>query len=146
MHGIKVFVGVYGALAANRAAIEQPSAVGRSAGTSPFSAAEAPDSEFGRRRALQGILGAAASVAFASPGIASALDVDAFANNELANDTKNCNAKLDPKCVPKLSTDEALCQYGQGKAKQEACKQVRASGGTVSSKPAGKSLGGAYAI
>jgi hypothetical protein len=67
---------------------------------------------------------------------------------QLDADTKNCDPKRDPKCKPKLSEDEALCQYGQsGNARSEACKRVRAVGGSVP-KPGseGRSLGGAYAM
>ena len=67
---------------------------------------------------------------------------------QLKADEKNCNPKLDPKCIPKLSADEALCKYGQsGEARGEACKRVKKSGGELpSAKPQGKSLGGAYAM
>ena len=79
---------------------------------------------------------------------ANALDMDAFMNAELANDLKNCDPKRDPKCVPKLSDDEALCKYGQsGKARGEACTKVKAGGKELpSAAPQGKSLGGAYAM
>ena len=63
-------------------------------------------------------------------------------------DTKNCDPKLDRKCAPKMSDTEALCKYGQGgKAKAAACKELRESGKEVpTAAPAGKSLGGAYAM
>ena len=79
---------------------------------------------------------------------ANALDMDAFMNAELANDLKNCDPKRDPKCVPKLSDDEALCKYGQsGKARAEACTKVKSGGKELpSAAPQGKSLGGAYAM
>ena len=66
---------------------------------------------------------------------------------KLESDTKNCNPK-DPKCVPKLSKDEALCRYGQaGIEKKEACKRVKAVGGNIlPAAKEGRSLGGAYAI
>jgi hypothetical protein len=38
---------------------------------------------------------------------AQALDIDAFMNQQLEQDTKNCNPKLDPKCIPTLTQDEA---------------------------------------
>lgn len=101
----------------------------------------------GRRRALQNIfLGAGSSLAFV--GAANALDMDAFVNSQLDADTKNCDPKKDPKCIPELSKDEALCKYGQsGEARGEACKRVKAAGGALP-KPGsgGKSLGGAYAM
>ncbi|GMI00621.1 hypothetical protein TrLO_g8479 [Triparma laevis f. longispina] len=81
------------------------------------------------------------------PGAAQALDMDAFMNSELASDKAACNEKTDSKCVPKLSQDEALCKYGQsGEKRGEACKRVKAAGGSMDSKPTGKSLGGAYAM
>jgi len=65
----------------------------------------------------------------------------------LEADKKNCNPKLDPKCAPKLSADEAMCQYGQsGEARGEACKRVKAAGGKMPSVKKEKSLGGAYAM
>jgi hypothetical protein len=102
---------------------------------------------WGRRKALQGILGG--GIAFLSvTAPVNALDMDAFANSQLESDQKNCNPKTDPKCAPKLTNDEALCKYGQsGDARVEACKRVRAAGGQVPSAGSqGKSLGGAYAI
>ena len=67
---------------------------------------------------------------------------------QIESDTKNCNPKLDRKCIPKLNSDEALCKYGQsGDARGEACKRVKAAGGTLEkAKPKEKSLGGAYAM
>jgi hypothetical protein len=45
---------------------------------------------------------------------------------QLAADTNNCDPKKDPKCIPKLNSDEALCKYGQsGAARGEACKRVK---------------------
>ena len=43
----------------------------------------------------------------ASAGAANALDMDAFVNSQLEADTKNCDPKKDPKCIPKLTADEA---------------------------------------
>ena len=79
---------------------------------------------------------------------ANALDMDAFENSQIAADQKNCDPKKDPKCIPVLTADEALCKYGQsGNARGEACQRVKAKGGALpSAKPAGKSLGGAYAM
>jgi len=67
---------------------------------------------------------------------------------QLEADKKNCDPKRDPKCIPKLSSDEALCKYGQsGNAKSEACKRVRSAGGEMpDNSKQGKSLGGAYAM
>jgi len=80
----------------------------------------------GRREALSKIFGGAALIASqAQPLVANALDMDAFINNELSNDTKNCDPKRDPKCAPQLSNDEALCKYGQGSAKSAACKKIK---------------------
>jgi hypothetical protein len=100
------------------------------------------------RRELLWSFGVAAATALAVPNAANALDMDAFANQQIEADQKNCNPKLDPKCAPVLTADEALCKYGQsGTARGEACRRVKAQGGELpSSKPAGKSLGGAYAM
>ena len=66
---------------------------------------------------------------------------------QLEKDQKNCNPKTDPKCMPKMSADEALCKYGQsGNARGEACKRFRASGGALPTSTKTKSLGGAYAM
>ena len=78
---------------------------------------------------------------------ANALDFDSFANSEIANDTQKCDPKKDPKCIPKLSEDEALCQYGSsGEARGEACLRVRKAGGKLPEVKKEKSLGGAYAM
>ena len=99
-----------------------------------------------RRKAMGAILGG--SVAFLSASTAHALDMDAFANAQIEADKKNCNPKFDPKCAPTMTKDEALCKYGQsGDARGDACKRVKQAGGALpSAKPAGKSLGGAYAM
>ncbi|KAL7439688.1 hypothetical protein ACHAXM_006838 [Skeletonema potamos] len=90
------------------------------------------------------VAGAAFTVATTS---AQALDFDAFANSEIENDTKKCDPKQDPKCIPKLSDDEALCQYGGGgKARGEACMRVKKAGGKLPEVKKEKSLGGAYAM
>ena len=88
------------------------------------------------------------AIALAAPSAGLALDMDAFASSQIESDTKNCDPKKDPKCIPKLSADEALCKYGQsGNARGEACRRVKAAGGDLpSAKPQGKSLGGAYAM
>lgn len=94
-----------------------------------------------------GAFAAAAALAFAPVVAANALDMDAFANSQIEADIKNCDPKRDPKCIPKLNADEALCKYGQsGNARGEACKRVKAAGGDVSQKPQGATLGGAYAM
>lgn len=101
---------------------------------------------FGRRKALQQILAVGAAVSVA-PKTAFGLDMDAFMNSELEKDQKNCDPKKDPKCIPKLSADEALCKYGQsGNARGEACKRVKAAGGELPGAKKEKSLGGAYAM
>mmetsp|Transcript_11335 Transcript_11335/g.27180 ORF Transcript_11335/g.27180 Transcript_11335/m.27180 type:complete len:144 (+) Transcript_11335:121-552(+) len=100
-----------------------------------------------RRNALKKVATVTFAVAFAPAVAANALDMDAFANAQIEADIKNCDPKLDPKCIPKLNADEALCKYGQsGTKKSEACKRVKAAGGDVSQAPQGKSLGGAYAM
>ncbi|GMI60796.1 hypothetical protein ScalyP_jg215 [Parmales sp. scaly parma] len=68
-----------------------------------------------------------------APSPTKALDMDAFARDTIASDTKNCNPKLDPKCQEVMNDDEALCKYGgSGKSRGEACKRVRASNSAVS--------------
>ena len=82
-----------------------------------------------------------------SPQSAYALDFDAFEKGEIATDTAKCDPKKDPKCIPKLSSDEALCQYwGGGNARGEACMRVRKAGGKLPEIKKEKSLGGAYAM
>jgi hypothetical protein len=94
---------------------------------------------------LAPLVAGAAFTVVSSP--AQALDFEAFANSEIANDTKKCDPKLDPKCIPKLSDDEALCQYGGGgKARGEACMRVKKAGGKLPEVKKEKSLGGAYAM
>lgn len=98
------------------------------------------------RRMFEYTIVGGAVISFQSSG-ASALDMDAFMNQELKNDEAKCNPKLDPKCIPKLSADEALCKYGQGgNAKIEACKRVKSAGGSLPEQTKVKSLGGAYAM
>ncbi|KAL7484405.1 hypothetical protein ACHAW6_010041 [Cyclotella cf. meneghiniana] len=106
------------------------------------------DASPSNRRNFVGNFGAFLTVAIVPmPNIVSALDFDAFEKGEIAADTKNCNPKLDPKCQPNLSPDEALCQYGNsGKARGEACSRVRDAGGKLPEAKKERSLGGAYAI
>lgn len=102
---------------------------------------------FGRRQAMQILLGGTG--AFIASGAANALDMDAFVNAQIENDTKNCDPKRDPKCIPKLTADEALCKYGQaGNARGEACKRFKSGGGVLPAAGATKvkSPGGAYAM
>lgn len=100
----------------------------------------------GRRKALQNIL-AVGAVAATSPQKAFGLDMDAFANSELAADKANCDPKRDPKCAPQLTADEAMCKYGQsGDVRGEACKRVKSKGGSLPGASKTKSLGGAYAM
>merc|ERR1712232_343849 len=125
------------ALASNKGAFQKHSGIEK-----PL-AVEEP--LLGRRAAFQSIV---IGTAVLAPAISNALDMDAFMNAELDKDTKNCDPKKDPKCLPKLSADEAMCQYGQsGEKRGEACKRVKAAGGSVGGNgKAGKSLGGAYAM
>lgn len=107
--------------------------------------------EASRREALSkgfAIFGAAAIAGFsAGTQEAEALDMDAFINKELEADVAKCDPRRDPKCKPKLSPDEAFCQYGQGgEKKSEACKRAKAAGGDTTQRGGGKSLGGAYAM
>ena len=88
---------------------------------------------------------AGAAVTFVTP--AQALDFDAFEKGEIASDTAKCDPKKDSKCIPKLSKDEALCQYGGGgQARGEACMRVKKAGGKLPEIKKEKSLGGAYAM
>ncbi len=94
---------------------------------------------------LAPLAGAAAFTVMSNPALA--LDFDAFEKSEIASDTAKCDPKKDPKCIPKLSKDEALCQYGGGgQARGEACMRVRKAGGTLPEIKKEKSLGGAYAM
>lgn len=79
---------------------------------------------------------AALPAVFLAPTISNALDMDAFANSEIAKDS----TKRD------MTADEGFCKYGQsGEKRVEACKRYRAQGGKVEVKKE-KSLGGAYAM
>lgn len=121
-------------------------AVTHSSQVDGYSVSPSDSAAVARRQALGAIFGG--SVALIGASAANALDMDAFANAQIESDKKNCNPKTDPKCAPQLTKDQALCQYGQsGEARGEACKRVKAAGGSLpSAKPAGKSLGGAYAM
>lgn len=99
-----------------------------------------------RRQVLSNIFGGVVTTIASSATVVNALDMDAFMNAELANDTKNCDPKRDPKCLPKMTSDEAECKYGQGKAKVEACRRLKQAGKEIPKENQGKSLGGAYAM
>jgi len=103
-----------------------------------------------RRRFVQNLFTStfAAGIVGSQASKVMALDMDAFINDQLKEDTKNCDPKSDPKCRPILSQDEALCKYGQsGDARKEACKRVKESGKEVpKASSQGRSPGGAYAI
>jgi hypothetical protein len=63
----------------------------------------------------------ATAAATSSPAAALALDIDAFVNKALDTGGK-CDEKMDKKCRPNLSDDEALCRFGQAsKEVGEAC-------------------------
>jgi hypothetical protein len=107
----------------------------------------------GRRKAWQSIMATGAVLVATTatatfPAMSTALDYEAFTKSELDKDTKNCNPKVDPKCAPEMTQDEALCKYGQsGNARGEACRRFKAAGGQLpTSATKEKSLGGAYAI
>lgn len=78
MYGLKLF-GITALAANNKASFDQQSVGMKSAGT-PFTTAEVAPA-FGRRQALQNILGVAAVAA--APAMASALDMDAFMSSEV---------------------------------------------------------------
>ena len=63
---------------------------------------------------------------------ANALDMDSFENSLIEKDTTECNSK-DPKCIPKLTADEALCKYGVSgdDERTKACRRVRDAGGQL---------------
>lgn len=128
---------------ANALALQGKSGKLRAALSSSSDVATSPTTS--RRAALAGV----ASLAFLSGSTAAnALDMDAFVNSELDKDEKNCNPKVDPKCAKQMTSDEAMCKYGQsGEKRGEACKRYRESGGGLA-KPgqAGTSPGGAYAM
>jgi len=144
MRGLKLLATT--ALAANKNAIHHPQQQGKAlhnGGDPSFS-----DSTLmiGRRKAMQSILSVGAVLA-ATPRESLALDMDAFANSELAADKANCDPKRDPKCAPQLTADEAMCKYGQsGDARGEACKRLKQAGGSLPGATKTKSLGGAYAM
>ena len=62
-----------------------------------------------------------------------ALDMDSFENSLIEKDTTECDSKIDPKCKPKLTADEALCKYGVSGADErtKACRRVRDIGGQL---------------
>jgi hypothetical protein len=99
-----------------------------------------------KRRSFLNNIGIIAAGTF-MPTMSNALDFDAFEKGLVESDTKNCNPKTDPKCIPKLTPDEALCQYGKsGQARGEACQRVKNAGGKLPEVTKVKSLGGAYAM
>ena len=103
--------------------------------------------ESSRRNFINNFGAIAAGSIVSLPSVTNALDFDAFEKGEVESDTKNCNPKFDPKCIPKLTADEALCQYGKsGQARGEACQRVKKSGGKLPEVTKEKSLGGAYAM
>ncbi|OEU21003.1 hypothetical protein FRACYDRAFT_267832 [Fragilariopsis cylindrus CCMP1102] len=102
-----------------------------------------------RRTVLRKAAFAAASLVAFSPVLgANALDMEAFANAQIESDVKNCDPKNDPRCIPVLNADQALCKYGQGgsTARSEACRRVKAAGGKIDIPKPVQSLGGAYAM
>jgi len=137
---------IISASASGSNALSNPAAKCASTGASREPFTPQHEEGFGRRRALQGILSGIITVA-TTASAANALDMDAFINDTLETDQKNCNPKRDPKCAPELTKDEAMCKYGQsGELRGEACKRVKAAGGSLPVKSGGKSLGGAYAM
>lgn len=102
----------------------------------------------GRRALLRRCAALATLASFAAlPAPARALDFDAFERGEIATDTARCDPKRDPKCIPKITGDEALCQYGSsGDARGEACARVKRKGGTLPEATKAKGPGGAYAL
>lgn len=86
-----------------------------------------------------------AIITYTAAAPAQALDMDSFVNSQLEKDTIECNPKIDPKCAPKLTADEALCKYGVSgsDARLAACKRVRDVGGLLpTSKPGERNTAG----
>lgn len=70
------------------------------------------------RAAILGASISSASIAVPWPSIA--LDMESFVQKELAEES--CDDRVNKKCKPKLSDDEALCRFGQPSPKTgEAC-------------------------
>jgi hypothetical protein len=97
-------------------------------------------------KATIGVSGFVVLPSSSQSGIANALDMDSFENSILKKDTTQCNPKLDPKCIPELTHDEALCKYGVAGATERtaACRRVRDAGGQLpnASKPGERSTMG----
>ena len=108
--------------------------------TSPSKSSTVPLSMQRREMIQQFTTGAAAIttglIVGSIPATANALDMDSFEKSLIEKDTTQCDPKLDPKCIPKLTPDEALCKYGVSgaDARTEACRRVRAAGGQLPSK------------
>lgn len=134
------------ALSGGRAFAPPPAfpAAASAGATSPLGAERAarePDGGAGGaggRRDVVGALaggfaaGAALAGIFGAGGEASALDFDSFEKGLIEKDIAECNPKIDPRCIPKLTEDEALCKYGGGGTKKiEACIRVRDAGGQL---------------
>mmetsp|Transcript_403 Transcript_403/g.915 ORF Transcript_403/g.915 Transcript_403/m.915 type:complete len:172 (-) Transcript_403:233-748(-) len=147
------FVFVIAALSSGALAFSGAATVvvgGRSQATwssSARSMAESPvDGMVRSRREMIGIISKAAigtaalvgSTTFPSP--ASALDMDSFERSLIEKDTTQCDSKLDAKCIPKLTPDEALCKYGVSgaDARTAACRRVRDAGGQLPTSKVGE--------
>jgi hypothetical protein len=76
-------------------------------------------SQLPARIAVAGVAVTSASFS-TSPQSCAALDMDAFARQQLAQES--CDDRVSRKCMPQLSEDEALCRFGQPSPKTgEAC-------------------------
>ena len=111
-----------------------------SSSTSAAAAADDEDDGIGTRRnflCMTTTLGLVVATA-AAPGAARALDFDAFEKTLLDEDTSGCDPRLDVKCIPPLTHDEALCKYGVAGATERtaACRRVRDAGGKLPTKSA----------
>jgi len=101
---------------------------------SAFSPPSSPKSCNSSRREIINILTKATvgAVLIGTSAKSNALDMDSFENSLIEKDTTECNSK-DPKCIPKLTADEALCKYGVSGADErtKACRRVRDAGGQL---------------
>jgi len=101
---------------------------------SAFSSPSSPKSCNSSRREIINIFTKATigAVLIGTAAESNALDMDSFENSLIEKDTTECNSK-DPKCIPKLTADEALCKYGVSGADErtKACRRVRDAGGQL---------------
>mmetsp|Transcript_21186 Transcript_21186/g.36425 ORF Transcript_21186/g.36425 Transcript_21186/m.36425 type:complete len:164 (+) Transcript_21186:56-547(+) len=127
-----------------------PSSAAHTCSRAPSSATPQPPLLMQRREIFEEVVskitvGAAAATAGVIIGStksqeACALDMDSFEKSLIEKDTTQCNPKLDSKCIPKLTADEALCKYGVpgADARTAACRRVRDAGGLLPTSKGGE--------